>query len=55
MTLKRERCNHFCVIGSPSGKAAQLAGSLGAKPVFSGPIKAGDAILIGNMQAFDSR
>jgi hypothetical protein len=40
------------VIGDPKGRAARLAESLGAKPVFSGPMKAGDAILIDDMPAF---
>ena len=40
------------VVGSPQGKAAQLAGDFGAKPVFEGPMNAGDAILIDDLQAF---
>ena len=40
------------VVGNPQGKAAQLAGDLGTKPVFEGPMQAGDAILIDDMQAF---
>jgi hypothetical protein len=40
------------VVGDSSGKAAQLAGELGAKPVFEGPIEAADAILIDDMAAF---
>ena len=44
---------HIYIIGSPSGKAARLAGSLGCQPVFSGPIEAADAILIDDMPTFD--
>jgi hypothetical protein len=40
------------VVGSPKGKAAQLAADLGAAPVFAGPIDAGDAILIDDLSAF---
>jgi hypothetical protein len=40
------------VVGNAQGKAAQLAGDLGTKPVFEGPVQAGDAILIDDMQAF---
>jgi hypothetical protein len=40
------------VIGDAKGKAAQLAESLGVKPVFGGPMRAGDAILIDDMSAF---
>jgi hypothetical protein len=40
------------VIGKPTGKAAQLAGDLGATPVFDGPIKADDAVLIDDVEAF---
>jgi hypothetical protein len=40
------------VVGGPQGKAAQLAGDLGAQPVFEGVMQAGDAILIDDMQAF---
>ncbi|MDD2764394.1 MAG: glycoside hydrolase family 2 TIM barrel-domain containing protein [Opitutaceae bacterium] len=40
------------VIGSPRGKAAQLAGDLGANAVFEGPIDAHDAILIDDFPAF---
>ncbi|MGW8257574.1 MAG: hypothetical protein ACWGMZ_08825, partial [Thermoguttaceae bacterium] len=37
------------VIGPVKGPAAKLAESLGAKPVFTGPIEAGDVILIDDM------
>ena len=40
------------VIGGPKGKADELANSLGAKPVFTGPIEPDDAILIDDMQLF---
>lgn len=40
------------VIGDAKGKAAQLANDLGARPVFTGPINASDAILVDDMQAF---
>jgi beta-galactosidase/beta-glucuronidase len=47
LTLRR-----LYVIGNLRGKATQLAGDLGAKPVFSGPIESGDAILIDDLRAF---
>jgi len=40
------------VLGGPKGKAAQLAGDLGAEPVFEGPIHSGDSILVDDLQAF---
>ena len=40
------------VIGGPKGKAAQLAQSLGAELVFSGPMEAGNAIFIDDMTTF---
>ena len=40
------------VVGKPGGKAARLAESLGAKPVFDGPIQPDDAIVIDDLQAF---
>ncbi|MBN1912607.1 MAG: beta galactosidase jelly roll domain-containing protein [Pirellulales bacterium] len=40
------------VIGSPQGKAARLAKELGAEPVFEGPIRPDDAVLIDDMRAF---
>lgn len=40
------------VIGAVDGKAAGLAKDLGVQPVFAGPMKADDAILIDDLTAF---
>jgi hypothetical protein len=43
------------VLGKPDGKAARLANDLGAKPVFKGPVKSSDAIVIDDPAAFNAR